>query len=171
MKKLLASLFVLATAFALRANPDGYFMLALHSPGELPVPTSSINGGRLSVIYGDCQNINGLDLGLAGRVRERMNGAEFNLLYSYIGTEFNGFQAGIVNFDDADFAGFQLGGGNVASSAAGLQLGLVNTVGFMAGCQIGLFNWADSLDGCQIGLVNVVYDQTLYVLPFVNAGW
>lgn len=171
MKKLIATMMIIATTAVLHASPDGYVMLALHSPGELPVPASSINGGRLSVIYGDCQNLNGLDVGLAGRVREHMNGLEINALYSLVGTEFNGLQIGIINFNDAESRGCQLGLGNIAGVGVGFQAGIVNVAGYFAGCQLGVFNWADTMAGCQIGLVNVIADQCCPVLPILNVGW
>ncbi len=143
MKKILFALAIALAAVSLRADADGYFMLSVFSPGQLPTPTSSIYGGRLSLIYGECHELYGLDLGVAGYVRERMCGAQLGAIWNGIGTDVAGVQIGLVNTAEGD--------------AAGLQLGLVNV--------------ADHLYGCQLGLVNVVTDRDWTFWPFINIGW
>ena len=171
MRKLLMFLVVSVTAFALQANPEGYFMFAVHSPGELPSPESDIYGMRLSAIYGDCTRLNGFDLSLSGTVRERINGLQIGILFSLDGSEMNGLGIGCVNYVSGEFAGCQIGLWNHAFSGAGAQFGIVNTASYFAGFQCGLFNWADNLDGLQIGLSNVVADQACPWLPILNVGW
>ena len=171
MRKLLMSLVVSVAAFAAQANPGGYFMLAIHSPGELPTPESHINGMRLSLIYGDCTQLNGLDVSVSGLVRERFNGLQAGALFSIDGTDMNGLGIGCVNYVGGEFAGCQIGLWNHAFSGAGAQFGIVNTASYFAGFQCGVFNWADNLDGLQIGLSNVVADQACPWLPILNVGW
>ena len=55
-------------------------MLSMFSPGQLPVPMTHLYGGRLTFLYGECQELFGLDLGGVGRVRERMYGAQLGYL-------------------------------------------------------------------------------------------
>ena len=143
MKKVLFAVAVVLAAVSLRADADGYFMLSVFSPGQLPTPTSSIYGGRLSLIYGECHELYGLDLGLCGYVRERMYGAQLDALWNGVGTDMAGCQLGLVNTAEGD--------------AFGLQLGLVNVT--------------DHLYGCQLGLVNVVTDRAWTFWPFINIGW
>ena len=119
MRKLLMFLVVSITAFALRADSDGYIMVAMHSPGELPSPESNINGLRLSAIYGDCVRLNGLDVSLSGTIRERINGMQVGILFSLDGAEMNGLGIGCVNYVGGEFAGCQIGLWNHAFSGAG----------------------------------------------------
>ena len=143
MKKVLFAVAVVLAAVSLRADADGYFMLSVFSPGQLPTPSSSIYGGRLSLIYGECHELYGLDVGLCGYVRERMCGAQLDAFWNGVGTDMAGCQIGLVNTAEGD--------------AFGLQLGLVNVT--------------DHLYGCQLGLVNVVTDRDWTFWPFINIGW
>ncbi len=170
MKKLVMSLVVAVAAFAAQANPDGYVMVALCSPGELPTPESNIHGLRLSLIYGDCQRLNGLDFGVTGAVRERINGAQINALFSLDYTDMNGFGLGCVNYVGGEFDGFQLGLWDHAGSGAGFQLGLVDTAGAFDGFQLGLINWSDDLAGFQLGLWNHAGIGAGFQLGLVNTA-
>ncbi len=143
MKKILIAAAIALAAFSLRADADGYFMLSVCSPGQLPAPSSSICGGRLSLIYGECHELFGLDLGVTGYNRERMYGVQLNAIWNGVGTDMAGLQLGIANYSEGD--------------AAGLQLGLINV--------------ADHLYGCQIGLLNFVTDRDWTFWPFINIGW
>ncbi len=141
MKKLLMALMLACAAFTAHAELNGYFMLSVFSPGQLPVPGSSINGGRVSLLYGECRLFNGLDIGVWGHVRERMNGVQIAGVNS-IGADANGLQIGLVNWIDSDCNGLQ----------------------------IGLVNYANTMDGCQIGLVNIIGSQNS-CWPLINFGW
>lgn len=171
MKKLSIVFAALVVALAVQANPQGYVCLALHTPGQLPSAESDIDGLRFSALYGECQNLNGLDLGFAGRIRERFNGAQFNLAFSIDDSDANGFALGCVNCANAEFNGLQVGLWNHAFLCRGMQLGIVNTTDRCAGFQLGLLNFADDLDGVQIGLSNYVGDQACAWLPIINVGW
>lgn len=194
MKKLLTALMILAAAASLQANTDGYVMLSVFHPGQIPIATTSLDGLRINLIYGECQNINGFDFGIAGRVRERMNGFQLSGC-NLIGTDANGAQMAFANYCESDFAGFQMGlwncvGGegkgfqlgawNDAEKFTGFQMGLVNLASEFDGFQFGIFNRARSGEFLQIGLVNIngnaINDdtgkrETKYVLPFVNWNW
>lgn len=172
MKKLLMALAMFCATFALQAEVDGYAMLSVFSPGQLPVPVTSIYGVRFNLIYGECQNLNGLDLGIVGRVREHANGLQI-CGGNVIGTDVSGAQLGLVNLVESDFAGFQLALWNdVGGHASGFQCGLWNEIGAHgAGFQLGLVNRAKSLSGLQIGLLNFIDDQRFYLLPLINVGW
>ena len=172
MKKILFAAAIAMSAVSLRASTEGYFMLSVCSPGQLPAPTSSIYGGRLSLIYGECHELYGLDLGLTGYVRERLNGAQLNGLWSGVGTDMAGLQVGFVNTVDGYVAGLQAGAFNFCRDLFGCQVALSN-VAFedMYGCQIGLVNVADRLYGCQLGLLNFATDRSWSFWPFINIGW
>ena len=170
MKKILIAALIACTAVSLRAEADGYVMLSGITPGQLPAPSSAIHGGRLSLIYGECRELYGLDIGVSGYVRERMYGAQFGLIFNYVDIV-AGYQMSLANYAEHEFYGLQLGAWNHAAEGYGMQFGIVNTAGYFSGFQLGLFNWADDLDGLQIGLVNVVADQAVPVLPFINIGF
>ncbi len=171
MKKLMMLLAVITSFCAFGAEPDYYVQISAWAPGQIPTsPNSDIMGVRGSLVYGDCQRLNGLDVGISGRVRERVNGAQLTAIMNLVSSA-AGFQLSFANYAENEFQGLQLGAWNHASFGAGCQLGVVNTAGRFAGLQAGLFNWADDLDGLQIGLVNVVADQRFYVLPIINVGF
>ena len=214
MKKILIAAVIALAAVSLRAEADGYIMLSVCSPGELPGPSSIIHGGRLSLIYGECRELYGLDIGVSGYVHERMDGMQVGLVFNYVDSA-SGAQFGFANVVDHEFYGLQDGAWNHAGFVAGVQRGVVNTAGYVdgsqfssvinwagelygyqasawwnhvivgagmqhgfvntagyfAGFQLGLLNWANDLDGLQIGLVNVVANQPVSVLPFINIGW
>ena len=170
MKKILIAAVIALAAVSLRADADGYVMLSGITPGQLPAPSSAIHGGRLSLIYGECRELYGLDIGVSGYVRERMYGAQFGVVLNYVDIAM-GFQSCFANYVEHEFYGFQVGAWNHAEDGAGMQLGIVNTADSFAGFQLGLFNWANDLDGLQLGLVNVIADQAVPVLPFINVGW
>ena len=157
MKKILFAAVIALAAVSLRAEPDGYFMLSVFSPGQLPAPSSTIYGGRLSLIYGDCHELYGVDFGVTGSVREHMDGAQLNLFWNGVGTDMAGFQLGVANTVEGYFAG--------------LQLGLVSVADELYGCQIGLVNVTTHLYGCQIGLLNFATDREWTFWPFINIGW
>ncbi len=156
MRKLLTILAVSVAALAVQANPKGYIMLAVHSPGELPSPAYDINGVRLSLIYGDCQNLNGFDFGFAGRIRERMNGAQIALGFNIVDSDFNGYELSWVNYVSGDFNGLQRGFYNYVNALTGVQEGVINIAariqGYQGGCLA--FNWADEFEGSQEGIWN-----------------
>ena len=145
MKKILVAASVLVAAFSLRASLDGYFMLAGCSQGQLPSPAYTIYGGRLSMIYGDCHEFYGLDVGIAGTVQESAYGLSVNAVWSGV---------------DADMYGAQVGGlmNTVKGSVFGLQSGVYNWSGELFGCQIGLINLSDDCYGTQIGVYNGSYN-------------
>ena len=170
MKKLLTALTILCASLALQAAySDYYIMLSVCSPGQIPIAKSSVDGVRLHLIYGDVQNLNGLDLGLGcGRVREQMNGLQIGG-GNVVGTDVAGVQLGLVNLVDSDMVGFQCSLWNDANAhGVGFQLGACNVAGDFDGLQLGLVNWADSMTGLQIGLLNFIDDESLFVFPFVN---
>lgn len=171
MKKLSIFLAVAAAALALQANPEGYFMLSLISPGQLPTQESNIYGARLSAIYGNCQNLYGLDVGVSGHVHERIDGLQVGALFSIDDAEMNGLGIGCVHYVGGVLAGCQIGLWNHATRGAGAQIGLVNTSAAFTGVQIGLLNHTRDLGGVQIGLSNYKGPRPVAWLPLVNIGW
>ncbi len=159
MKKLLMIVMMIAAMASFKASAGQYAMLSVFAPGQIPIAQEHLNGVRLSVIYGDCLSMNGLDVGLVGRTRARFNGLQVAGC-NVVGTDVAGLQLGLLNFVDTGFYG--------------AQFGLWNDVtGPVAGFQLGLVNFAGELDGLQIGLLNFIDEPnpTCYCLPIVNFGW
>lgn len=170
MKKLAL---ILASVFALAASADQAqcIMISAYSPAQLPSSASSVDGIRMSIFLGECQNIRGLDLGLIDLTEERAYGlqvggfhfvrvnaygAQFAAAGNWVDNDFYGLQcAGIMNVALHSSACMQVSACNCAiDSLAGLQAGLVNVAGPTKGAQLGLFNHLESGSGMQIGLVN-----------------
>lgn len=173
MKKLFMALAILCSATVLRAEADYYAMVCAWAPGQIPMAYSAqMNGLRITLFYGDCNRLNGLDLALLGanRVRERFNGLAIAPVFNRANSA-AGLDLGFANVVENELYGLQVGAWNHAGHGYGAQLGLVNTSSSFAGLQVGLFNWADDLDGLQLGLVNVIADQTVCVFPFLNIGF
>lgn len=200
MKKILFAAYVFTAAFSLHASSDGYFMLSVFSPGQLPSSAYSIRGGRLSLVWGDCHEFYGVDTGVAGTTQESAYGLQANAVWTDVdadmfgaqigglintvkGTAFGfqsaacnwsgelaGCQLGLLNVADGSY-GCQLGGMNVADDFYGCQLGVANVADDLYGCQIGVVNVADKLYGCQLGAFNVVTTRDCPVWIILNVGW
>lgn len=108
-------------------------MVSLVTPVQAPSSDYDVTGLRLSLIYGDCEEFTGLDIGII----------------DHTGLDFTGLVIGGVNIADG-----RLYGG---------QLGLLNWNGHhdrkwerrSIGAQLGIFNYADTFCGLQDGFVNV----------------
>ena len=201
MKKLLMAFAILCSVSAMSAEPDYYAALCAWAPGQLPMAKHSVIWGvRGTLFYGDHTRLNGVDLAIgANRTREEFNGFALAGVYNYANNA-NGVQWGFANIVENEFAGFQWGSwnharfcygtqwGDVNTTAHfegfqrgsisnrvwegyGVQWGFVNTANYFAGFQMGFLNWAHDLDGFQLGLINVVVNQPVCVLPFLNIGF
>ncbi len=196
MKKLVAAI-ALCASLAASAESDGYFMMSVLNPAQLPTQASTIYGVRLSAIYGECFKIYGVDAGLSGYITERMLGVQAGGL-NFVGLDQAGVQIGALgNWVNGDSYGLQVGIYNAVNGRAhglyvsglsimeevygaqfgvyqyskysgGAQIGLVNTSRTADGVQIGLVNWSESLRGVQIGLWNIIEDAPWPQMPFVN---
>ncbi|MDD4622441.1 MAG: hypothetical protein PHG71_04300, partial [Kiritimatiellae bacterium] len=123
------------------------FMLSLATPLQVPSADFDVGGLRINIIYGECQNFDGLDIsGIVGRSVGHANGLQI---------------AGIANVADADGIGLQicLCANYVSGSYDGLQIGAVNFAAAHSKAtaqafQIGVYNGSDYIKGCQIGVIN-----------------
>ncbi len=156
-------------------------MVSLVTPVQVPSSDYDVTGFRLSLIYGQCQEFAGLDIGIvdyaskdftgvaiggANIVGDRLYGGQLGLFNwnSNSAMDWNrrsaGAQLGLLNYADM-FIGLQDGVVNVANGTfMGLQASLLNCAHDVYGLQCGAYfllgvNVASgSLYGCQIGLVN-----------------
>ena len=150
MKKLVfaAGLFAAVAAFA-ESTP---VMFSLFTPVQAPSRAYDVTGFRLSLLYGDCKNFTGLDIGVV----------------DHTGGDFTGIQIGGVNVVDDRLRGGQLGLVNWVSNDArewdrqsiGGQLGIFNYAGLLCGYQGGAVNvCGDKFTGLQSGFVNISGDM------------
>lgn len=116
------------------------------------------------------ETVYGMEIGSIG-VRNEIYGCDINLLGDYQHS-MHGFQAaGLANISKEESHGMAVAGGaNYAPVARGLQMAIFfNMTKELHGCQVGLVNYtADCPSGFQIGLVNIIMQNRIKVLPFVN---
>ena len=156
MKKSVATLVLLA-AGAVFANTTPV-MVSLVTPVQAPASDYDVTGLRLSLVFGDCRNFKGLDLGIANRAGGEFFGVGIGGANIAEGL-FYGGQVGLVNWNgngSRDWAtvtkGGQIGLVNYANSFCGLQDGVIDySDGLFTGLQSGLVNIAQDLCGCQCG--------------------
>jgi len=199
MKSLkILSVLALVGATALTARADAFFQAALWAPSPQLVPaTESVSGIRLEV-YGENQNMTGLDIGFANSTTGDFQGlGGLFTLYNHVGGTTTGVQWGVVNYTEGAVVGWQGGWINVnkanvtglqtglvswnditTADVAGVQLGFVNTARHVTGVQLGFINYAESLKGVQLGLWNQVnsrdwdeFKPLPKVFPFINLGF
>ena len=163
------------------AEESSPVMLSLFDPVQWPSSQSDVGGFRLSLLYGQCDDFAGLDIGLVGRatgdfsglsigganiVSRRLVGLQVGLInWNSNGDESSdrrslGVQYGLINYADS-FLGLQDAWINMSSrTMSGLQYGFLNCASDVHGVQCGVLlvlgvNVASgSVGGCQIGIVN-----------------
>ena len=128
-------------------------------------------GLRLTLPYGECEGVTGVDLGFYGRCRY-FAGFQLNILRNEALDVMAGAQLGIYNSAGrADLSGLQVGLWNEARSMRGVQVGLINVADTVQGFQLGLINRAESMYGFQLGGVNVIRESELTFFPIMNIGF
>ena len=126
-------------------------MLSLVTPVQVPSREYDVTGLRLSLLYGDCQDFAGLDIGLLNISRRRFTGLAVSGMNS-VGERFCGAQLGLVNFNGNDLSSLE-------HSSIGAQVGVLNYAGTFCGLQDGLINISsDRFLGLQASLVNCAED-------------
>ena len=145
MKKLIAAAFLILSASVASADAT-WCQLSFYSPGDIMIPwaRSDVYGLRLDLPYGNNKGkLVGVDLGVVGVLSEGMTGLQvtgFNLAYI---APVKGLQIGAIANRDRDFHGVQISGivNWNEDESAGVQIGTVNYGGELAGLQIGGISW------------------------------
>ncbi len=187
---------------ALLVSPQNAFAgvtpaaLGLMPPIQFPPEDFTIVGLRLSMLYGQHQEVYGLDVGLLGNVTTQSfvglavaggfnatkNTARVLGVQLAGGANVNrgkltviGLQAALANINsgEASIVGVQFGAVNLSghTKVYGLQAGVYNVAQEVYGFQIGLINQTESLHGLQIGLLNFYHKGTVGVSPILNMGF
>ena len=115
-------------------------------------PETEITGLRLNLVYGENDDMTGLDLGIVGN-----------------GGSISGIRLNAINLSNERSAGLEFGLVNVAKGEMkGWQCGIFNHAGAMRGFQLGVINRCGSLYGIQLGLVNMIETGTVGMLPIIS---
>ena len=180
------SLFAAAALLAMSCAADTTpVMVSLLAPVQVPTWNWDVTGFRLSLLYGDCRDFAGLDIGVVSRTSGEFAGVGIGGV-NVSNDRMRGLQIGLFNWSGGKDAaesrslGIQYGGINYVDSFLGLQDGLVNVAsGKMSGVQYGYVNCAKDVfgvqcgtlivlgvnvawgcvDGCQIGIVNYAHNM------------
>ena len=159
-------------------------MVSLVTPAQIPSRSWDVSGFRLSLLYGNCCDFAGFDIGVASRASGSFDGLGVGGV-NIVNGRFRGVQVGLFNWSGWSEAesghcsvGVQYGGINYADSFFGLQSGYINvSSGLLSGVQYAYINCADdavgvqcgglivlgvnvacgSVEGCQIGIVNYAH--------------
>ena len=153
---------VAMAAFFVRADESLPVMVSFLNPVQWPSAQSDVGGFRLSLLYGQCDDFAGLDIGLAGCATGDFNGLSIGGV-NIVSRRLVGLQLGLVNWNsngDESSArrsvGVQYGLLNYADSFLGLQDGWLNvSTGDMSGVQWGFLNCARDVSGVQCGSIVV----------------
>ncbi len=128
-------------------------------------------GLRLTLPYGACESVTGIDLGIVGHCRY-FEGIQLNIFHNSVADIMAGFQIGIWNeAGRADAVGLQVGLWNQARAMRGVQVGLINIADTIEGFQVGIVNRAEAMYGFQAGGINVIRENEFPFLPLVNIGF
>lgn len=144
------------------------FALGVVYPAQLPPGTVSVGGLRLNLLYSECADMDGLDIGALLSV---VNGNTRSLQIAPIvwdKCDGAGWQIGAVEVVNNCYDGIQIGAVEYGREMNGLQIGVYNGSENYQGLQIGLVNYARNCNGMQIGLVNVIENSELPFFPIIN---
>ena len=153
-----AVLLAVAASPAARADEHSPVMLSLLNPVQWPSSQSDVGGFRLSLLYGQCDDFAGLDIGLVGRATGDFRGLSIGGA-NIVSRRLFGVQVGLVNWNsngddslDRRSIGVQYGFLNFADSFFGLQNGWINlSPRDASGLQYGFLNCAADVNGVQCG--------------------
>ena len=138
-------------------HPVTPVQLNLADPIAVPRSNWNVYGLRLNLIFGQSFGLKGLDLGFAGRCRDKFVGLAAQSC-NWVESDMTGVQLGAVaNVVHGNAYGLQLGGAVNSDHGvfSGLQAALVNFDGTFAGLQLGAVNWNKSVSaGFQFGVAN-----------------
>jgi hypothetical protein len=100
--------------------------IGIFTPVQLPWGENwSVRGLRVSLLYGQCPSLQGVDIGLWNAVEEQMAGVQIG--FANTASTMRGIQVGFYNAAYY-FKGFQIGAVNYAEGGRGVQVGIVNII-------------------------------------------
>jgi hypothetical protein len=154
------------------------------APGIRAPSDPDVDGFRFSILYGDNENMSGLDLGfvamsesrtLSGvalvlgfhKLRGDMDGGAAFSFANFHGGSDSGLNAAFINKvnnapDGVDFGFVNLADGHTMLDIGGLNLSDSSTA------QLGFINITKKIEGFQLGFINIAQNGFLPVFPFFN---
>ena len=145
MKKLIAVAFLVVSSYVVSAGTT-WCQLSFYSPGDLMLPweRSNVYGLRLDFPYGNnAGELVGADLGFVSVLGDGMTGFQFTGFNLIDLASVKGFQFGAIANRARDFHGVQISGvvNWNEDESAGVQIGTINYGGEFTGFQIGGVSW------------------------------
>lgn len=183
MKKLLPALTVAAVLLspALQARQTPVMFSTIDG---FNVPNAeNVTGVRLALFHGRVNQLKGLDVAAFGLSEtNKTTGVNLNFFgAAKVNQEMKGASLGIVNWQEGNTVGANVGAVNLTNNVKGANVSFVNystghtvvdvgAVSFsqQSTVQVGLFNKTAQLDGIQIGLLNCADNGFFKCFPFVN---
>lgn len=114
-----------AGGFTLMDRNTTPLSLGIIAPVQLPWGDWDVRGLRISLIYGQCVNMTGLDVGIWNGVDKDTIGIQMGAVNT--ASRMRGIQVGLFNCAHY-LKGLQVGVVNYAEGARGVQIGLVNVI-------------------------------------------
>ena len=147
-------------------------MAGLQVAGLFNYAKENVYGARVTLGANVCrEKVYGFEAGAFG-YRKEVWGLDVNFLGSFQDYMWGMQVSGLANITREQTYGWQTAiGVNIAKKAYGLQLaGIFNMAEELHGCQIAIVNYAQECPwGFQIGIINIIMDNSLKVLPILNA--
>jgi len=147
MKDVCRIVFVLSALLSINFNSnliaqEKPIQLALFNPVQIFSENTSIEGLRLSLLYGKNASVTGLDIGLVNMSTSGQKGVQLGIVGKVNGG-FVGWQSNFVSITNGAFEGLQWGGVNYHD-------------GHFKGLQIAIVNYSATMNGLQLGLINII---------------
>lgn len=114
-----------ASSFSLFDGETTPLSLGILAPVQLPWGDWDVKGLRVSLLYGRCADLTGLDIGVWNTVDEDLIGWQTGVVNA--ASRVRGLQIGVINMA-VYLKGLQVGLINYAEGARGLQVGLINVI-------------------------------------------
>ncbi len=147
-------------------------MAGLQASALFNYAKKNVYGARLTLGANICrEEVYGLEAACFGYRREFW-GLDVDFLGSFQDYIWGMQVAGLANITREQTYGWQTAiGVNIAKKAYGFQLAAIfNMAEELHGCQVAIVNYAQECPwGFQIGIINIIMDNSLKVLPIVNA--
>ena len=180
MKSFLLSLTV-ALLLAAPALAETSFQFTV--PGAQVPDDPSVNGMRLSLLYGKTKSVSGLDVGIPS-FSETENSSGFAAIFGIhtISGKSSGLQGSLININSGTATGVNAAFINIMNEVVGgMNVGFLNVtqgnsnnelsglaISDSANLQIGFVNVTGKLKGAQIGFLNFAENGFLPFFPFFN---
>jgi hypothetical protein len=154
------------------------------APGIRVPSDPDVNGFRFSILYGDNENMSGLDMGLVSMSESKTlsgvalvlgfhkltgdmdGGAAFSFANFHSGSD-SGLNAAFINKVNNSPEALNFGFVNLADGNTMLDIGGIN-LSDTSTAQLGFINITKKIKGFQLGFINIAQNGFLPVFPFFN---